>query len=291
MTACLEEEAGATSPAEIIPSVSLEALLARRDAAVAALTTIAGGMADFHAVGDAIWPPDDEVGRGGSAPYKFCEPLEQRPSGHGAYLTDEKWLEQSIACIDAALWRHLLDKSGLRSFLDQKARTDWDEQIEKNGTPPLTPDNIRATFASLHSRRGEFFERGVIAVFRSLSWDYKTNRPCKFGKRIIVRYIVDAYGHPNRGDGLDDLERAFHVLDGKPEPDHRNGVTSRLWARNKQVDKHADLVDDYLRIRTFKNGNGHVTFLRPDLVDEFNRILARHYPDALPAPVEDARAS
>lgn len=40
----------------------------------------------------------------------------------------------------------------------------------------------------------------------------------------------------------------------------------------------------YLSIRTFKNGNGHVTFKRPDLVEKMNKIIAKHYPGALPAP-------
>jgi hypothetical protein len=27
------------------------------------------------------------------------------------------------------------------------------------------------------------FERAVINVFKGLSWDYKSNSPCKFGKK------------------------------------------------------------------------------------------------------------
>jgi hypothetical protein len=42
--------------------------------------------------------------------------------------------------------------------------------------------------------------------------------------------------------------------------------------------------NDYVSIRTFMNGNGHVTFKRIDLVDKMNRIIAKHYPGALPAP-------
>lgn len=43
------------------------------------------------------------------------------------------------------------------------------------------------------------------------------------------------------------------------------------------------LNDDYLHLRWFKNGNGHITFKRPDLVEQMNLILAKHYPHALPA--------
>jgi hypothetical protein len=127
----------------------------------------------------------------------------------------------------------------------------------------------------------------VIGVFRSLSWDYRTNRPQAFGRRIVVRGVHGAYGFPDsrRCDLLDDLARVFHVLDGRPEPDHREGVYRRLSRRNKG-DASTPLADAYTSIRTFKNGNAHVTFLRADLVDEMNRILARHYPDALP-PARD----
>ncbi|ONZ24329.1 hypothetical protein A8F44_22135, partial [Burkholderia cenocepacia] len=34
-------------------------------------------------------------------------------------------------------------------------------------------------------------------------------------------------------------------------------------------------------LRWFKNGNGHLTFKRADLVDRMNLILAKHYPNAL----------
>jgi hypothetical protein len=147
---------------------------------------------------------------------------------------------------------------------------------------------VRATFQGLHARRGEFFERGVIGVFRSLSWDYKTNRPHAFGRRIIVRGVHGAYGFPDdrRCSLLDDLERVFHVLDGKPEPDHREGVSARLYRQRREERSREDLVDAYLRIRCFKNGNAHVTFLRAEIVDEMNRILARHYPDALPPMID-----
>jgi len=39
--------------------------------------------------------------------------------------------------------------------------------------------------------------------------------------------------------------------------------------------------NDYFHLRWFKNGNGHLTFKRADLVEQMNRILAKHYPNAL----------
>jgi Domain of unknown function (DUF4942) len=128
------------------------------------------------------------------------------------------------------------------------------------------------------------FERGVIECFRNLSWNYKTNQPFKFGKRLIFDRLVDggrAFGYPSRHrtDELNDLMRVFHIFDGKPENDHRSGIWYLIMdARNlgKTVAEN-----DYFIIKWFKKGSGHVKFKRLDLVDKLNAILAKHYPNAL----------
>ncbi|MGJ0490082.1 DUF4942 domain-containing protein [Methylobacter sp.] len=187
-----------------------------------------------------------------------------------------------LKTVDTPAWQYLLHESGLRTFMDASAREKWDKQISTGEIPPLTLDNIEATFEGLHKARGEMFERGVIACFRRLSWSYKTNQPCKFGKRLIVNGLF-SYGTPNHRttDELDDLMRVFHVIDGKPEADHRNGIyalVSGAWQR-----RESEAGNDYMRIKWFKKGTGHVFFKRPDLVDKMNMILAKHYPDALPS--------
>ena len=35
-------------------------------------------------------------------------------------------------------------------------------------------------------------------------------------------------------------------------------------------------------VRGYRKGTVHITFRRPDLVEQLNNIIARHYPDALP---------
>ena len=84
---------------------------------------------------------------------------------------------------------------------------------------------------------------------------------------------------------MDDLLRVFHLCDGKPEADHRRGAYRLITDAMQSTSAWSKVVEhDYLSIRLFKNQNGHVTFKRPDLVTRLNRILAMHYPDALPAP-------
>lgn len=194
--------------------------------------------------------------------------------------------------VDAFAWQYLMTESGLRTFMDAEARRKWDEGIAKGDFPPFTLESVEATFRNLYWARGEMFERGVLEVFKHLSWDYKTNRPFAFGKRIILRYVRGSitaargggtslgYVNHDKANQLDDLTRVFHVLDGKPEPDHRAGWYSLLGRADKTTDPDAE--NDYMRVACFRNGNGHATFKRMDLVDKMNQILAKHYPDALP---------
>ena len=127
--------------------------------------------------------------------------------------------------------------------------------------------------------RGDMFDRGVVTCFRKLSWDYKTNEPCKFGKKIIMRLFQWNHAISDRCDSLDDLVRVFHCLDSKPEPDHRQGIGRQLHGEANRLMR---LETDYLVIRWFANGNGHITFTRLDLIEKLNQIIAKHHPNALP---------
>ncbi len=192
--------------------------------------------------------------------------------------------------IDRVAWEYLMSESGLRTFMDAEARKKWAAQLyDAKDIPELTAENVAATFQTLHDSRGEMFERGVIRCFKRLSWDYKTNRPFAFGKRIIMGHLFSVYSS-NRPrpmlylrheatDELDDLMRVFHVLDGKPEPDHRNGIYRMLSDAEHRGERTCE--NEYVSIKWFLKGSGHVTFKRPKLVDKLNQILAKHYPGAL----------
>lgn len=199
-------------------------------------------------------------------------------------LTDDKAMETAQRRIDAAGWQFLMEESGLKSFMDTKARDDWNKKVHECDVPELTMDNIQSTFRGLYGARGDMFERGVINVFKSLSWHYKTNLPQKFGKRIVLNYL----GQPGfsmdrrRQDQIDDLGRVFHVLDGKPELDHRSGYGEAINMAFRQRQNSFDCP--YFSMRMFKKGSAHMTFKRPELVDRMNGIIAKHYPGALPEP-------
>ena len=76
------------------------------------------------------------------------------------------------------------------SLMDAQARDTWYRSLEYDNFPAISEANILSTFEQLHQNIDEVFARGVINVFRGLNWNYKTNCPCKFGRKLIVNNLV-----------------------------------------------------------------------------------------------------
>jgi hypothetical protein len=264
----------------LVSSISIEGLLNQRESVVNQLRTAISLLADVNRF------TEDAHMFTGSEYRRFAWIVDGANRSENSLLS-HKSLPIIIKRLDSALWGKLMAESGLLSFMDSKARAEFREKIDKCETPELTHENIEETFKALYASRDDMFDRGVIRCFKALSWDYKTNNPFRFGKRIIVSYLrsFGSFNH-RQLDDLDDLQRVLRVLDGKLEEDHRNGLSSRLRAApGAYSDKGAGKHDDeYAEIKWFKNGNGHITFKRPDIVDKMNTIIAKHYPGALPAP-------
>ncbi len=263
---------------EVIPSLSIANLLQQREAVMTLFHEALDKLEQAHALATAarLGFPDLSMARGWR--------------GHGLRMTGEfanrtTLLETFQACVDAGGWTTLLQDSGMRSIMSASKRKEVDEQLGAEKVPELTREAIRATFATLHDSRVDMFEQGVLECFRRLSWDYKTNLPQKFGKRMVMTYLT-SYGSANmrQTDQLDDLLRVFHLCDGKPEADHRTGAYRLIADAMQTTSAWPKLTEhDYVSIRLFKNHNGHVTFKRPDLIQRLNRIIAKHDPHALPA--------
>jgi hypothetical protein len=269
---------------ELVKSISIENMLNQRASIVAHMIEARAKLFEVKRICNAqdvelsyIMASRTDYGR-----YEILQEDTERDS----YLRD------FTQRLDAQLWQRLMHESGLRTFMDAKAREKWDKAIHEHKTPELTPENVNATFEQLYGARVDMFERGVIEVFKSLSWDYKSNLPHKFGKRVVVGYFMDSYGITSgyaRADGLADLERCMYMLDGKTAPDHRGGIVQKCGdiqrARMKSSSVERIAEDDYFRVKWFKNRNGHFYFKRPELVDRMNKIIAKHYPDALPPAI------
>lgn len=275
--------APAVNFAPLVKSISIENLLAQRDGIRQRLIQAIGKLKEAEDIAERSGIADAVKYRG----FNFI--LQGPDRYRDTELLDDDAVATVMKRLDANAWQHLLHESGIRTLMDATARKEWDDKIANADVPELTAENIKATFGMLYQNRGEIFERGVVKVFRDLSWCYKTNRPFAFGKRIVIRFLRhsvtgngSSLGWPNDGvcNKLDDLLRVFSVLDGKPEPDHRGGFYHLLYGEDRRNQREVE--NAYMQVRSFRNGNGHITFKRPDLVTKMNQILAKHFPAMLP---------
>lgn len=256
---------------ELVPSISIANLIAQRDLILAKVEEGCRLLREAQSI----------AGESGIADALRYKSFEWILCGPDRYNRDTRILDEGIVPsvrqrADAAAWDLLMHASGVMTLMDAKARKEWRDAIDACKTLELTKENIAATFAGLHEQRDDIFERGVIECFRKLSWDYKTNRPFYFGRRIILHIRSYGHFHHERMDHLIDLQRVFCILDGKPEEDHRNGLYQRL-STGRHGESRGVHDDIYMQIRWFKNGNGHITFKRPDLVERLNKIIAKHF--------------
>lgn len=159
--------------------------------------------------------------------------------------------------------------------------------MEAGDLPAISEANILSTFEQLHLNKMDVFERGIINVFKGLSWDYKINSPCFFGKKIIINNLVTynrwgfslTWGY--KRDQLADLERMLYLLDGKVIPDNRGDISINLMNHIRD-NPDKDVYDDaYFSIRYFQKGTAHLMFKRAELVKRMNDIIAKHYPGML----------
>ena len=184
--------------------------------------------------------------------------------------------------LDAELWDVLFKASGVRSFMDAEARAKFQKSRDKLETVPLTKENLKTTFRKLYADRDEMFANGVENLFRSLSWDHRTNSPVAFGRKFILRvrsYMMTTGLDPSVANVLDDLIRALCVLEGRPEPDHRNGVFKTLGPFMEVA--RGEWNGEFFCVRWFKNGMAHFVFHDIETANGLNRVLASRYPMAL----------
>ena len=268
-----------TGHTDVICSTSIERIVTGRNAALAQIEVLMQQLDDVSMLTRSI---------GGKTALDWAMKQDFRC---GCWLMEkpEAAMKAITRNLDRSIWRDLMKKSGMLSLMDAQAREQWYNSLEKDDIPAVSEANILSTFEQLPQSKGEVFERGVINVFKGLSWDFKSNNPCKFGKKIIATGLVkhDRWGFGlNWGwqrDRLADLERMLVLLDGKPVPDNRADVTRRLSDHIHENRHSSRYEDEMFVIKYFQKGTAHIVFKRPELVDKLNDIIARHYPGALSA--------
>lgn len=286
---------------DIISSISVDALVAQRDYIIQSYDQAVLSVEAIHgAISEAnerfpIVPGDKSRCLFEMPAILVTKSQYDRQGGLDLVRDRVKARESFIAMIDSGAWGTLISASGIRSFMSAKARKDWDEAIYERRTAPFTKDYIESTIKDLMGNRVSMMEEGVIDVFRQLSEGFRTNQPQMFGKKIIVSWLWTNYSRGwasvnNRvADELDDLMRVLSIMDGKPAPDHRYGIYTHITEANRQ--KQTTFENEYLCLKWFKKaGTGHVTFKRLDLVEKLNKILSKHFPNAIASDLREKKA-
>jgi hypothetical protein len=264
---------------DVICSTSIERIITGRNAALVQIEALIHQLEDISAITYSI---------GGGIARDWAMRQDFRC---GCWLMEKAETAMPVITrnLDRDIWRDLMKHSGMLSLMDAQAGDQWYRNLEGDNIPAISEANILSTFEQLHQSKDEVFERGVVNVFKSLSWDYKSNHPCKFGKKIIVNNLVSytqwgfTLNHSWRRDQLTDMERMLFLLDGKPIPDNRGDVTTRLMEHIRDHPGVQSYEDDFFRIRYFQKGTAHLIFKRLDLVEKMNDIIAKHYPGMLAA--------
>lgn len=266
-----------TGYTDVICSTSIERIVTGRNTALTRIESLIRELDDISTLTSSI---------GGKAARDWAMRQDFRC---GCWLMENvKTAMSTITCnIDRSIWRDLMQRSGMISLMDAQARDQWDKNLESDNIPEISEANILSTFEQLHLNKRDVFERGIINVFKGLSWDYKTNSPCSFGKKIIVNNLVshNRWGFSLnwgwRRDQLADLERMLFLLDGKSIPDNRSDISTRMMEYIRDNPTKDVYEDEFFSIRYFLKGTAHLTFKRPELIERMNDIIANHYPGML----------
>lgn len=241
---------------EVIPSASVDALVAARNARV-------------------------EWARKLEAVIAACP-----HHGHGVRMRDRRgevveWCAaEEIREADVAAWTDLLHGCGLWDFMDELARSQWNDQAARGEVPEFTREEAEARAREVHAQRGEMVLRGVARVHARLAPRFKRNLPGKFGRRMILHRFASPWGdgrltvYHESASALDDLDRLCRILRGIPQP-----TGARLpgaVAQSSITRAGCQLKLDFFHLTAYANGNVHLRFSSNNDVDALNLALARY---------------
>jgi hypothetical protein len=199
-------------------------------------------------------------------------------------------------------WKHVWTGLGLPRIASAKDKALFEQAMAD--PPPLTLDNIRATFGAYIENPRASILRGLAEVFADLDPAFKSHEKVKIGvkglpKRVIITGVNSVYSYGE--NKLRDIINALAAYQGKPLlecPELRlllsNGDALRDGGEfphphNGRYDtKTITVIPRGVWLKRFGNGNGHL-FFGPEALLDVNRALAEFYGDVLAdCPDDDA---
>lgn len=194
-------------------------------------------------------------------------------------------LKDAIIRLNSAFWDLLLKESQMYTLMDRETKEKWTSAVFDHHCPEFTEDIIIPTVDDIYKQRKAMRQQAIIFIYKTLSWNYKSNLPEKFGKKIVFTHVSNGhYLFQKQSNTLDDIQREHLIFDGKPEADNNTKLSSLLYKNVFcKYDKRTPYIyeDEYFVMKMYKNGNLHLIFKRPDIVEHLNKLLAEAMPDTL----------
>lgn len=236
---------------------------------------------------------------------KACQDIEMAATVMGTYVEP---VLRGRAFVHAGAMRKNLLSSGWKAIyrrlnIDTIASAKDKKLFERTlaDPPPLTAEIVRSTFKHYYDNPRHHILRGLAEVFAELDPSYRSHSKVRIGvKGLPKRVILSGWGSYSGTYGKDkfrDIVNAIAAYRGQSlmEYDefnalaimHRAGGDGILDGRKvSETDRYGNVTtiqtrDRGVMVRTFGNGNAHVFFDKPTLLD-INRALAEFYGEVLP---------
>lgn len=206
-------------------------------------------------------------------------------------------------------WRAVYKRLNVEAIASAKDIAEFERAL--SDPPPLTIENVVATFRKYFDDPRFHILRGLAEAFVDLDPAYKSHSKVKVGKDKLPKRIIisNCSGFASYGEKrLHDVINAVAAVRGQPRLSqseqsylreaaryHRDAVFDGRKIPDTSYPANRDggttlSINRDLEVRFFMNGNGHVHFGKIALTD-INRGLAEFYGDILPdvEPEEGAK--
>lgn len=180
--------------------------------------------------------------------------------------------------IDKATWRYVFKISGMEMLMNAKQKAEFENQIDKDA-PEVTVETVKSTLFTQFSCKDQTFLDGMINTFSFLDKKYKSNKAFKFNKKVVFNGVSCrsgfwTYYDNNPQEMLIDLERIIYIINERRPPTRSEGISSKLYDHLAT----ASVVEmDYMRCKTFKNGNVHLEITCAGTLNKINDLIAEYY--------------
>lgn len=199
----------------------------------------------------------------------------------------DRTLEENLL---KSAWLHVYEGLNIERLASPTDKRLWEQAMAKPA--PFTLDNIRGTFGRyVQDPRGNIL-RGLAEVFCGLDHAYKSHDKVKIGVAGLPKRVVLSGCGEYNSYGRDKIKTILNALasyQNKPLVTHRELVAlmddenALLTAADLPATKYetASVTPGRgVRLRRFRNGNGHL-FFEKDTLTDINKALAEFYGDVL----------